>query len=92
MKFDAIYKYPIGWDKADIEMPSGAQVLTAQLNGDTLCLWAKVNTKNPPEKRRFVVATTGEGLPCVELEYGYGNFIATIQESSGYVCHVFELT
>lgn len=37
-------------DKQTVEMPEGAEILTAQFQGDTLCLWALVRVIIPSRK------------------------------------------
>lgn len=71
----------------EVEMPSGADILTAQIQYDKICLWALVNDDNPKEKRRIIVAGTGH-----PIEYeGILAFIGTIQELNGQlIWHVFE--
>ncbi len=85
-----IFKYPLRMaDTQSVEMPKGAEVLSVQSQGETLCLWALVNTKRPNEKRVFEVFGTGNPIHCdtgIERK-----FIATAQMPNlPLVWHVFE--
>jgi hypothetical protein len=45
-----------------LDMPSGAQILTVQTQGENICLWAEVDSSEiylPKEKRTFIVHFTG---------------------------------
>jgi len=66
-------------------MPVGAGVLTAQLQGGQIVLWALVNPEHSMEERYFYAAHTGEKLENEVIAY-YG----TIQDSGGLVCHIVE--
>lgn len=79
-----IWKYPFQIDdEFEIEMPEGAQVLTAQVQGSTPCLWALVNPEAPKTKRKFFVYGTGHEINEEGVAY-----IGSIQ-MNGFVWHVF---
>lgn len=80
-----IYKYEIPIEDApSVPMPIGAQVLSvAASGGDSLLLWALVDTEAPVEDRHLAICGTGH--PVREV----GAFIATVQDSP-FVWHVFE--
>lgn len=82
-----IYKYPIQPGLTVLELPRGAQVLTVQMQGDRPFLWARLDTRQPPERRTFEVFGTGDGMPDdPRLMY-----VATFQmEGGSLVWHVFE--
>jgi hypothetical protein len=86
---DTVWKFLIAMDdRVDIDMPLGARILCVQMQGDALCLWARVNPKAPPETRHFRIAGTGHPL-------GDGmeaaSYIGTFQLHGGaLVFHVFE--
>lgn len=68
-----------------LAMPEGSEILTVQLQGDALVLWAKVNDARPTVERIFHVYGTGHPVHGVaELEY-----IATVQVGA-IVLHIFE--
>lgn len=79
-----IWKYPFQIeDRFEIEMPEGAQVLTAQMQGSTPCLWALVNPEAPKTIRKFFVYGTGHEIGEEGIAY-----IGSVQ-SNGFVWHVF---
>jgi len=81
-----IYKYPIEVvDYQNVEMPIGAEILSAQAQKDILCLWAKVNQGVEGKSlRRFRIYGTGHE---VQVD---GKFIDTVQMGP-LVWHVFEV-
>jgi hypothetical protein len=95
-----VYKYPLRDDTAvfadwyTVEMPTGAQVLTVQLQRGEPMLWALVD---PREKktvgRRFRLAGTGQPLgedPKGGVS-GAVRYVATFQLLGGeIVLHLFE--
>lgn len=82
----AIYKYQLtGSGVNEIEMPTGARILSAQFQGKNVCLWALVSVQNKKEVRKFDVIGTGWELEEINLR----KYIATVQED-GYVWHIFE--
>ena len=84
-----IYKYPLEIEDTQfVELPLGAEILTAQMQGNQLCLWAMVNTS--PEainkNRRIEIIGTGSPVPTGDLKY-----ISTFQMMGGVlIFHVFE--
>ena len=84
-----IFKYPLEiTDTQFVELPLGAKILTAQMQGNQLCLWAIVNTLPEAVKknRRIEIIGTGNPMPTGELEY-----ISTFQVHGGsLIFHVFE--
>lgn len=82
-----IYKYPLTLtDTQFVELPLGAEILTAQMQDNQLCLWAMVNTLSEAVKknRRIEIIGTGNPVPTGNLKY-----ISTVQ-IGGLVFHVFE--
>jgi hypothetical protein len=78
-----IFKYPVPiLDEQLIPMPSGAEILTAQLQNRNLCLWVKVETGNSPEDRIIRICGTGHPVP-------EGRYIASVIIGD-FVWHVFE--
>lgn len=82
-----IYKYPLEVaDVQDVMLPDGAQILSVAMQGQTLCLWAMVDTDLQLKRRRIVVYGTGH-------PFGDANqvFIGTVLMDGGsLVWHVFE--
>lgn len=80
-----IYKYVI--DLTDVQtfrVPYGFQPLSAQFQGDDLCIWAMVNEQNHDmESKTVTIIGTGN-----KIGEGPGLFIDTVQKN-GFVWHVF---
>lgn len=90
MKMKTIWKFPIEiTDVQPVCMPEGAEILSAQVQGGQLCLWALVNPENQMTER--VIEVFGTGNP---IHSGMGTdrkFIATAQmRDMPPVWHVFE--
>jgi hypothetical protein len=80
-----IYKYPIEiTDEQTVNMPTGAQVLSAQMQGTQLCIWALVEVGNINCDRRVRIFGTGN---TVKLD-GNWKFVDSVQERI-FVWHVF---
>ena len=78
-----IWKFPFELkDEIELEMPAGAQVLTADMQGDTPCLWAIVEVTNVGsyviDTREFHLFGTGHPMPSCPLKY-----VATFQMVGG---------
>lgn len=83
-----IYKYKLNVGPNKIDLPVGAQILTAQMQpGLGIMLWAVVQPGSVilGQERYFNVYGTGFILPEV-----YGKYISTVQDR-GLVWHVFEV-
>jgi hypothetical protein len=82
---NTIYKYPIEiTDEQTVSMPIGAQVLSAQMQGTQLCIWALVEVGNINCDRRVRIFGTGN---TVKLD-GNWKFVDSVQERI-FVWHVF---
>lgn len=83
-EYKEIWKFLVNLHIDGVSMPRGARILSAQLQGDELCLWAEVCPKNPLTKYDFKIRGTGhQYLPSDGLEY-----LSTVQQ--GYFAwHVF---
>ena len=99
MSMITIYKYQV--ESADnfgglfccsfpIEMPEGAEVLSAKIQHGVLCVWAKVNTENKQmTTRKIFVIGTGYDIESV-IDKDDVKFIDTIFLSDGFlVYHIF---
>ena len=83
-----IYKYALQpLREQTISMPDSATILTVQMQGDTITLWAEVHDDNRPENRTFEVFGTGWHITPLECEREY---IGTVQDRSGLVWHIYE--
>jgi hypothetical protein len=87
-----IYKYPIfqaGTGTETLQLPSGAQILSVQLQQGAAQLWAVVDPAAPIEPREIYVAGTGHPLPEGAERW---RFVDTLQAGGGsFVFHVFEV-
>lgn len=88
-----IWKYELDVGAQVVEMPDGARVLSAQVQGEGLpggtpaTMWALVDPDRVPVPRRFVLIGTGH-----PVEGGLGlQHIGTVQHmGGGIVLHLFE--
>lgn len=84
-----IWKYILTHGINKVEMPVGAEVLSAQSQLNNPRLWALVDPDERTEHRFFEVLMTGEDVPC-----GMGidrRYVGTYQLYDGeLVYHVFE--
>ena len=85
-----IWKFPLPvTDEHSIDMPHGAKILTVQVQGEQVFLWALCNSNAPKLKRTFAVIGTGHPIP----EEAPLSYIGTFQiREHALVFHVFELT
>lgn len=86
-----VWKYELE-PQITLEIPGGATILSVGAQGESICLWAQVDTDAPAEKRHFRVVATGE--PLGEA-FRASKFIGTVQMNMAYsgsnlVMHVFE--
>lgn len=83
----SIWKYQLEiTDRQNVVMREGAQILTAQMQNGTLCLWAMLNPSAPRERREIEIIGTGNPAEAADRRY-----IATVQMAGGaLVWHVFE--
>jgi hypothetical protein len=86
----AIWKFPVPLDvRPRLWMPKGAKVLTFQVQGGKLCVWAEVDTEATTETRYFAVHGTGMEMPNGTADSDV--YVGTVQ-ISGFVWHLYELT
>ena len=83
-----IYKYQIQiTDVQMVKLPINAAILTAQMQGDQLCLWAKIEETNTDTEDRMI-EVFGTGHPMTSHLRRY---IGTVQMDGGsLIWHVFE--
>lgn len=79
-----VWKFPIDAKCVVITAPV-ERFLTAQMQGNTLCVWALVDTEK--ESRSFGVSMIGTGWPLEEPIDG-SEYIATVQDGIS-VWHIF---
>lgn len=82
-----IYKYPLQIiDEQAVQLPSGAQVLTAQVQHGLLQLWALVDTSQPIAVIRLRIVGTGHDFPDADQ----WRYLSTVQVDGGaLVFHIF---
>lgn len=82
-----IWKFPLELtDAQQVAIPSGAQLLTAQIQGQSLQLWALVDPAQP--KHVHTIRIIGTGHP---IEEDLGKYVATFQLRDGeLIFHVFD--
>lgn len=82
----SIYKYVLEiTDDQVISIPGPLELLSIQLQGGRLCLWAKVCVEAPLEKVPIRIVGTGHSFDdCLD---GW-QFLSTVQQGI-YVWHVF---
>lgn len=83
-----IWKFPLSiTDFQKIQMPKGAKVLTAAMQGELLCLWALVDDDAPKVEAAFWVLGTGNPI---DHPKNIGEHIATVPMHGGMlIWHVF---
>lgn len=80
-----IYKYQLSITRVqEVVMPTGAKLLTAQMQGGMICVWAMVREGAELVKRRFSIVGTGHQSDLSEK-----NYVGTVQDD-GFVWHVFD--
>jgi hypothetical protein len=82
-----IWKFPISVVRQNqlIAMPAVSEVIDAQIQNGTLCLWAIVDTTSPAGNVRVDVIGTGWDVPD---DVSASDHVATVQDI-GFVWHVF---
>lgn len=86
-----IFKYvipPPRFGISTIQMPRHAEPLSVGTQGDTLVLWAKVDTEEPMCPHEFCVFATGERLALERLR-APERFLGTVQLPGPLVFHIF---
>ena len=82
-----IFKFPIKVGLNEIQMPVGAQILTAQMQRGAMYIWCIVDESEMRREARAInVFGTGHPLP---EKADVSNWISTIQ-GAHYVWHLFE--
>ena len=80
-----IWKYPLQiTDRQFVMLPEGARILTVQMQGKQLCLWAMMNPDALPKRREIQIIGTGHDVSDAD-----GRYIATVQMQA-LVWHIFE--
>jgi hypothetical protein len=87
METRRIWKYELEiTDEQTVNMPMHADILTVQMQGGTMCMWALVEPENVKRPRKFLVVGTGNPMPD-----GMQRYVGTVQMMQGsLVWHIFE--
>ena len=88
-----VHKYPLHVGKVQqLEVPVGAKVLSVQVQGSSLCLWALVNADPEGRKRMIRVAVLATGQEVKESIKDW-DYVGTAMMMDGlFVWHVFTAT
>lgn len=81
-------KYPLTIGTTEVELPRGAKILTVDMQGDDLCLWAVVDPMAKTDVRLFRVFGTGHTIETLQMYDYVGTALAM---EGALVCHVFEV-
>lgn len=82
-----IWKFPLVIDaRQDVEMPSGAEILSCAEQDGRIVVWALVTPGAAPITRRFEMFWTGDAVP----NFARRRFLATVPIGR-HIHHVFEL-
>ena len=79
-----MWKFQVQDDGEGIPMPRFANILSAGIQPDGICIWAAVDTEMPLELRYIEIIATGHNIHSTDL-----TFIQTVFDQD-YVWHVFE--
>ena len=86
----AIWKFPVPVaDGFTVEMPAGARVLSVQPQGDSVQMWALVDTDAPNVKRAFAIRGTGHNAEGLDDCRHLGTFKI---HGGALVFHMFDLS
>lgn len=84
-----IWKFELSTHDKEIQMPFGAKILSVQMQGENICIWALVVPTNSTQPRYFEVYVTGHNIHCdigIEREY-----LGTIKlDNDNLIFHIFE--
>ncbi len=78
-----IYKYKLPLvPNIKIPLPRSRKLLSAQIQGEEICVWAEIETNEPCFECTFSIVATGENPP------EHMTYLSTIQ-LDGFVWHIF---
>ena len=82
-----VYKYPCyrGFCEQGVEMPAGAQILSAAYQSGQIVVYALVDSEAPVETRSVWVYPTGREVVLAES----AKFIGTVRTDIGLMFHIF---
>ena len=81
-----IWKYPLEiTDRQELSVPAEAHFLHVGMQGEQLCLWARVDPTKPPMKVPVLIVGTGNPMPPDD-DWAY--HLGTVQQGP-FVWHIF---
>ena len=80
-----IFKYALNLGRTVLDLPNGAKVLTVQMQQDTPCMWAQVDTEQAKFPHAFNAYATGEVMPD-----NPGQYVGTFEMNGALVFHLFK--
>ena len=84
------WKFLLRSPRTVVDIPKGARLLSAGVQGSEIVVWAEVNSSNDYEQRVLYACNTGAQLPPDRKQ-----FVGTVQvggvEDSPIVWHVYEV-
>lgn len=81
-----IWKFPLDFNNPTIYLSPCAKILSAQMQGGTLCVWAEVNPNARQYAEQLHIFGTGHPMPDGGWE---GEFISTVHLPDGLVFHIY---
>ena len=82
--YDEIWKYPLSnGGLTEVMMPEGAEILSVQMQGMQVYVWARVNPRKPTVARTIRCFGTGFSVKSD------GKFLGTVVASCGDAWHYF---
>lgn len=82
-----IYKYTLD-NFGEIRLPSKHEFLTIQMQNGKATFYFKVNTTSADCEKSYV--GYGTGWEINEYDFSNEKYIATVQDTCGFVWHIFE--
>lgn len=73
------------FDSRGVAMPKGAKLLTVQMQGDAIMLWAELDEAAPIVVRNLIRYGTGW-----DVAKDPGTYVGTVQGSGGFVWHLYD--
>lgn len=86
-----IYKYLVGHMPTSIMLQKGAEIHSVgqDPNSNSLCIWARVDTDQPHEKRQFIVFSTGYAIDSALVPIL--KFLGTVVTRERLAYHIYEV-
>lgn len=88
-----IWKFPLTvTDVQIVMMPPGAEILSVEIQGGIICLWALIDVKKETQLEvPHQIEIVGTGNPMQQIDHWLSRkFIGTVQQGQ-FVWHIFEI-